>query len=792
MARQQRIPRVSEAGGAMRIFLAVAMVATLMATVPFSSSASAAQSGPAGLELMFYEAETGNFAIHNPRNSGLGPSIDDVPNMRKTWHTVVAVDVNGNGEDEILFYDDTTGKAKIHDVDPASGKLGRAFYEGQWRRSWHQIVPVDVDGDGADELFLYDRKNGEATIHNLTNDGKLGNRTYNNKTSRKTWDKFVRIDANGNGQDELVMYDSTRGQGIVYDLTPAGKFGKQLYNDDEWAKNTSTIAAIDFNGDNKEDLLFYSYATGKARVWGVDDDGGIAGQLYHGTWRNNWSQIVPVDIDGDSSDELLLYDSNGNAVFRDMRANGKLGEVLSQGKWRTTWHTITPIEVNGTRPEPTYGVTPPSDLFIHGWRSSSQILVQWSHYENGQAREPDDHGIEYYAVFLDGVLYGTYGPDEHRRIYGTPVDRNRHLQISNLQPSTSYKVEVVAVDYDGQTTTTRRSITTTAGTSPAPSDPPGPTDWQWGVSGDGTPTFTTTELANGNVHIRITWDAAYSPSTGRNSSDFEVDLNGQMFPRQREFTTNLISADQTIDVTISAPGTNLPEWDATVWTPEMEGIVTGDGQPIPADDGATPTGGGDSTDDPSDPYPPTEVVDCAATISAGKRSASVTWSEGMADGANQKAYLLTAWRRWDGALHSVKFSSDESTTIDGLLPGTNYNLKITALNGLGVATRRCEEGFSTGHIPSRDCGISYSTLTEIAWIHWEPEVNLPSVADSYVVLVRNSFNQTLAGTTETHSDEFWAVTTGLEARSHYTIEINAFDSRGEVAYRCSWPMVTAG
>jgi hypothetical protein len=56
--------------------------------------------------------------------------------------------------------------------------------------------------------------------------------------------------------------------------------------------------------------------------------------------------VSAIDLDGDAQDELLLYRSNGSYEYRDVNANGTLGEVIRSGSEYTSgWDIITSVRL---------------------------------------------------------------------------------------------------------------------------------------------------------------------------------------------------------------------------------------------------------------------------------------------------------------------------------------------------------------------------------------------------------------------------------------------------------------
>lgn len=501
----------------------VAVLATALLAVLMATPGQAASAEPVAEDLVFYDDLIGRGVTRDATAPGkLGGRWADATAWRDSWSVVLPVDVNGNGIDELFFYEGSTGTAKIHDVTK-NGQLGSVFWQADnWRKTWHSIIAVDVDGDGGDELFMYDRVNGHAKIHDLNSNGTLGRQLYTAENWR-SWDLVNKLDVNGNDQDELVLYSQDRFQLTIFDLTPKGKVGKRYYNSVDFFESTQIMEAVDFNGDGNEDLLLYD-REGRASIWNVASDATSINRLMFQRWRKTWESITPVDTDGDGTDELFFYEpSKGYAKFHDLKASGSLGRTLSESKGiEENFSTILPIRIDPKRAKPVayqtkHGVRPPAKPAVTAWSFDTWTDVQWG-YDNGET--PDDHGIKHYELAVDEKIYKTYGPDSY--VQGALKHHKLRHRVTGLKPNTQYKITVTAVDHDGNRTV---SAITSARTLPRQGDGQGDSGgggngddgdnngavtkpvWGGQVAGQ-RPVITVTQIVNPNNAIDISWCCA--------------------------------------------------------------------------------------------------------------------------------------------------------------------------------------------------------------------------------------------------------------------------------------------
>jgi hypothetical protein len=66
-----------------------------------------------------------------------------------------------------------------------------------------------------------------------------------------------------------------------------------------------------------------------------------------GTYSLGWDSITAIDLDGDEYDEQLFYrSSDGVFKYYDLEADGSLGALLKSGAYSLGWSMITAINLD--------------------------------------------------------------------------------------------------------------------------------------------------------------------------------------------------------------------------------------------------------------------------------------------------------------------------------------------------------------------------------------------------------------------------------------------------------------
>jgi len=269
------------------------------------------------------------------------------------------VDFNGDGFDDAFMYDKSgpKGIAKVNclgvDGNGLPTLVGQDLISKTWRETW-EVHTGDFDGDGRDDVFLYDRDDVKGVAHLIRFDDTCN--TISSKTVadqwRLTWDVTIG-DFDGDGRDDVFLYDNTGPKGVAH-LVRFDTNG-DIYSShpvaDLW-RTTWEVQSGDFDGDGWEDILLFdrTVSDAVAHLVRFDHNGNIfSSHIIADDWNPGY-QLFPGDFDGDGTTDIFLYD---NTLAKGLAELVKIGptayitshETLSS-TWRTTWEVL-PSDLNG-------------------------------------------------------------------------------------------------------------------------------------------------------------------------------------------------------------------------------------------------------------------------------------------------------------------------------------------------------------------------------------------------------------------------------------------------------------
>ncbi len=260
---------------------------------------------------------------------------------------------NGDAADEFFFYRSSDGAYRFYDMN-TGGSLGKQILGGTgYSTGWSSITAVDLDGDGQDEMFFYRATDGAFRYYDVKTNGTLGAQLSGGTGYSLGWDSITAVDLDGDRKDEFFFYRSTDGAYRYYKMNANGSLGQQLSGGTGYSLGWDSITAVDLNGDRKDEFFFYRSTDGAYRYYKMNANGSLGQMLSGGLgYSKGWSSITAVDLNGDSKDEFFFYRSTDGAYrYYKMNANGSLGTLMSGGLgYSLGWDSITAVNIDYNKP----------------------------------------------------------------------------------------------------------------------------------------------------------------------------------------------------------------------------------------------------------------------------------------------------------------------------------------------------------------------------------------------------------------------------------------------------------
>ena len=246
------------------------------------------------------------------------------------WAAVA--DVNGDGKDDIVWYEAKKGGAVTVALSNGQG-FDNA---GQWLHGWGTpdwAALGDLDGDGRADLAWYEAWNGGSITVALSTGRTFGNISkWQTGWGQPDWAALGDLD--GDGRADLAWYEKWKNGSLTVALSTGQHFGEATawlsgWDIPDWA------ALGDVNGDGLADLAWY-----EQRQAGTVKTAFSGGRRFANvaTWSSGWGRSEWAglgDFDGDGRADIAWYESWNDSSITVAPSQGD--QVGVSKKWLSGW-----------------------------------------------------------------------------------------------------------------------------------------------------------------------------------------------------------------------------------------------------------------------------------------------------------------------------------------------------------------------------------------------------------------------------------------------------------------------
>jgi M6 family metalloprotease-like protein len=284
----------------------------------------------------------------------------------------------------------TSGRGNISKFN-SDWSLSTVMEDNNWYNKWDKILAIDIDNDGEDELLCYakiskiaDRGKAQVDIYDVSSSGDL-KLIKRHKNWLKIWDKIVAADFDGDGKSELLCYSKNSPQAQpgyaladIYDVSGSGVF-RLIKRHKNWFKGWDELKILNIDSNPDREMLCYAKNStisepgrALADIYKIARNGDVKLIKRHKNWFNKWDDLIIIDADNDNKKELLCYSKNsgiapkgkGLGDIYDISSAGDVKLIKRHTNWYNGWSQIVFDNFGGANKG--YGGPSNGELFFYG------------------------------------------------------------------------------------------------------------------------------------------------------------------------------------------------------------------------------------------------------------------------------------------------------------------------------------------------------------------------------------------------------------------------------------------
>lgn len=235
-----------------------------------------------------------------------------------SWRVVGDGDFNGDGTSDLVWRHVLNGHVYLQAFNGAGVPEGGAIVHTEPNPDWKIVQTPDLDGDGRDDLLWWNATTGQVYAMLLGSSLSIGAEGYVYEEPNTSWRIAAVGDFSGSGtRNQLLWRHEETGQVNLMSVTvedgafiPSGQFISQE-SDLYW----KIIAAADFNGDGKSDILWRNSLTGHVWMFLMDDATITASNSVYHEPDGAWQIVAHGDYNGDGKADLLWRNESNGLVY---------------------------------------------------------------------------------------------------------------------------------------------------------------------------------------------------------------------------------------------------------------------------------------------------------------------------------------------------------------------------------------------------------------------------------------------------------------------------------------------
>ncbi|MCA9484416.1 MAG: SBBP repeat-containing protein [Nitrospina sp.] len=244
------------------------------------------------------------------------------------WTVNATGDTNGDNKADLLLYNTTTGEYRIATLDGASVLNDSVVFSIDPVIGLEPRGTGDFDGNGEDEILIYQPSTGIVALAYLAGGAFSSFEIVTTLDTANDWALVDAADFTGDAKTDLLIQNTVTGETAVIEMDGSTAVNTTPVFTLDPVMGLSIVTTADFNGDGKTDILAM-HTSGALAV--LEMDGTTFQSLYvPGGLLPNWQLVNAGNYDGINKADFLFHDPT----------TGELITGIQDGATITTYNTV--------------------------------------------------------------------------------------------------------------------------------------------------------------------------------------------------------------------------------------------------------------------------------------------------------------------------------------------------------------------------------------------------------------------------------------------------------------------
>jgi hypothetical protein len=303
-----------------------------------------------GKSDILWRSDTGTITDWLGKSSGgfTDNYANAVMSVATDWHIAGTGDFNGDGRDDTLWRNDSG--LTVDWLGTASGGFTSNYANSAVTvpTNWTVVGTADFNGDGRDDILWRDTSSGLLVDWLANANGSFAANYVNSAVNVPTnWKVIGTGDFNGDGREDVLWRDSSSGLMVDWLANSNGSFTVNYANSAVQVPLDWSLAGTgDFNGDGITDLLWRNSA-GLTVDWLGQSNGSFVSNYANSVTQvpTAWHVAAIGDYNGDGRDDILWRNDNGQITdWLGTSTGGFADNYINAAELvPTSWHVQTDL-----------------------------------------------------------------------------------------------------------------------------------------------------------------------------------------------------------------------------------------------------------------------------------------------------------------------------------------------------------------------------------------------------------------------------------------------------------------